>query len=134
MSTICWCACAQVPAYRRFINERFERCLDLYLCPRTRRKRVFVTDASTLVPQLPRPRDLQPFPTQLAQRFLGHTGAVRALPFRRPLQPALGPLLFLLVTTRAAGAARCPGLPAGGVWHSRARSLLLIELLLTVCP
>ena len=23
-----------VPAYRRFINERFDRCLDLYLCPR----------------------------------------------------------------------------------------------------
>ena len=26
-----------VPAYAAFINERFERCLDLYLCPRTRR-------------------------------------------------------------------------------------------------
>lgn len=28
-----------VPAYARFIHERFERCLDLYLCPRVRRKR-----------------------------------------------------------------------------------------------
>ena len=28
-----------VPAYADFIKERFERCLDLYLCPRVRRKR-----------------------------------------------------------------------------------------------
>lgn len=27
----------QVPAYANFIKERFERCLDLYLCPRVRR-------------------------------------------------------------------------------------------------
>lgn len=32
-----------VPAYSRFINERFERCLDLYLCPRQRKMRVGVT-------------------------------------------------------------------------------------------
>ena len=32
-----------VPAYAEFIKERFERCLDLYLCPRTRRRRVQVT-------------------------------------------------------------------------------------------
>lgn len=29
-----------VPAYARFIHERFERCLDLYLCPRQRKMRV----------------------------------------------------------------------------------------------
>lgn len=29
-----------VPAYPRFIQERFERCLDLYLCPRQRKMRV----------------------------------------------------------------------------------------------
>jgi hypothetical protein len=69
--------CAQVPAYARFINERFERCLDLYLAPRARRKRAFVKDAKSLVPALPRPRDLQPFPCQLAMRFLGHSGPVR---------------------------------------------------------
>lgn len=30
----------QVPAFPRFIHERFERCLDLYLCPRQRKMRV----------------------------------------------------------------------------------------------
>ena len=69
----------QVPAYADFIKERFERCLDLYLCPRTRRKRLFVPDAKALVPKLPKPRDLQPFPTMLALRYLGHEAAVSLL-------------------------------------------------------
>ena len=69
----------QVPAYADFIKERFERCLDLYLCPRTRRKRLFVPDAKALVPKLPKPRDLQPFPTTLALRYLGHKAAVSTL-------------------------------------------------------
>lgn len=29
-----------VPGYKNFIQERFERCLDLYLCPRQRKMRV----------------------------------------------------------------------------------------------
>ena len=29
-----------VGAYDRFIQERFERCLDLYLCPRMKKKKV----------------------------------------------------------------------------------------------
>lgn len=39
-----WCcryrSLREVPAYSNFIKERFERCLDLYLCPRQRRMRV----------------------------------------------------------------------------------------------
>jgi ribosome biogenesis protein ERB1 len=35
-------AMRQVPAYDKFVHERFERCLDLYLCPRTRKKRVMM--------------------------------------------------------------------------------------------
>ncbi|TNN30936.1 Ribosome biogenesis protein bop1 [Liparis tanakae] len=31
----------QVPAFPRFLHERFERCLDLYLCPRQRKMRVY---------------------------------------------------------------------------------------------
>ncbi len=30
----------QVPAYSRFVNERYERCLDLYLAPRQRKEKV----------------------------------------------------------------------------------------------
>lgn len=67
-----------VPAYGRFVHERFERCLDLYLCPRVRRKRMHI-DPETLVPKLPKPADLKPFPHQLAHRFIGHIGRVRCL-------------------------------------------------------
>ena len=33
-------ALRQVPSYSDSLKERFERCLDLYLCPRTRKKRL----------------------------------------------------------------------------------------------
>ncbi|XP_032111968.1 ribosome biogenesis protein BOP1 isoform X3 [Sapajus apella] len=67
-----------VPAYGRFIQERFERCLDLYLCPRQRKMRVNV-DPEDLIPKLPRPRDLQPFPTCQALVYRGHSDLVRCL-------------------------------------------------------
>uniref|UniRef100_A0ABM5GD14 Ribosome biogenesis protein BOP1 n=1 Tax=Pogona vitticeps TaxID=103695 RepID=A0ABM5GD14_9SAUR len=68
----------RVPAYSRFIHERFERCLDLYLCPRQRKMRVNV-DPEDLIPKLPKPRDLQPFPTVQALIYRGHTSLVRCL-------------------------------------------------------
>ena len=33
-----------VPAYETFLQERFQRCLDLYLCPRAQRVRVRIGD------------------------------------------------------------------------------------------
>ncbi|KAI5066579.1 hypothetical protein GOP47_0019203 [Adiantum capillus-veneris] len=65
----------QVPAYSDFIKERFERCLDLYLCPRSRKKRINI-DPESLVPKLPKPKDLQPFPTTCYLEFFGHAGPV----------------------------------------------------------
>ncbi|XP_072458794.1 ribosome biogenesis protein BOP1 isoform X2 [Notamacropus eugenii] len=67
-----------VPAYDRFIHERFERCLDLYLCPRQRKMRVNV-DPEDLIPKLPKPRDLQPFPTTQSLVYRGHSDLVRCL-------------------------------------------------------
>ncbi|XP_060594341.1 ribosome biogenesis protein bop1-B-like [Ruditapes philippinarum] len=67
-----------VPSYRRFINERFERCLDLYLCPRQRKVRMNV-DPEDLIPKLPKPKDLQPFPTTQSIIYKGHTGLVRSI-------------------------------------------------------
>lgn len=55
----------QVAAYSEFVQERFERCLDLYLAPRMlrRRPRLDIKDPSELIPKLPSPKDLRPFPT-----------------------------------------------------------------------
>ncbi len=43
-----------VPLYKPGIRERFERCLDLYLCPRAIKDRLNV-DAESLLPKLPDP-------------------------------------------------------------------------------
>ncbi|KAI7799242.1 ribosome biogenesis protein bop1 [Triplophysa rosa] len=67
-----------VPAYSRFIHERFERCLDLYLCPRQRKMRVNVKPED-LIPKLPKPKDLQPFPTTQSLVYLGHSSLVRSI-------------------------------------------------------
>ncbi|XP_029942505.1 LOW QUALITY PROTEIN: ribosome biogenesis protein bop1-like [Salarias fasciatus] len=68
----------QVPAFPRFIHERFERCLDLYLCPRQRKMRVNV-NPEDLIPKLPKPRDLQPFPTTQSLVYRGHSGLIRSI-------------------------------------------------------
>ncbi|XP_014264973.3 ribosome biogenesis protein bop1 [Maylandia zebra] len=68
----------QVPAFSQFIHERFERCLDLYLCPRQRKMRVNV-NPEDLIPQLPKPKDLQPFPTTRSLVYRGHSGLVRSI-------------------------------------------------------
>ncbi|KAL3859579.1 hypothetical protein ACJMK2_009795 [Sinanodonta woodiana] len=68
----------EVPAYPRFINERFNRCLDLYLCPRQSKMKMNV-NPEDLIPKLPKPKDLQPFPTQQALVYRGHKGMVRCL-------------------------------------------------------
>uniref|UniRef100_A0A4W4E650 Ribosome biogenesis protein BOP1 n=1 Tax=Electrophorus electricus TaxID=8005 RepID=A0A4W4E650_ELEEL len=67
-----------VPAFSRFIQERFERCLDLYLCPRQRKMRVNV-NPEDLIPKLPRPRDLQPFPTLQSLVYHGHSSLIRSI-------------------------------------------------------
>jgi ribosome biogenesis protein ERB1 len=65
-----------VPAYENFVRERFERCLDLYLCPRVRKTRIHV-DPESLIPKLPSPKDLKPFPTTETITYKGHSGRIR---------------------------------------------------------
>ncbi|KAJ1501971.1 Ribosome biogenesis protein 1 [Coelomomyces lativittatus] len=69
-----------VPAYEKFIQERFQRCLDLYLCPRVRKNRIDI-DPESLIPKLPDPEDLEPFPKQCALTYVGHTDFVRSVSY-----------------------------------------------------
>lgn len=57
-----------VCSYPGFTRERFERCLDLYLCPRSTREKVQMSP-DELLPTLPAPKLLKPFPETLAQRY-----------------------------------------------------------------
>ena len=68
----------KVPAWSNFIRERFERCLDLYLAPRQRKMRLTI-QPEDLVPQLPRPKDLQPFPTVNSVTYKGHSNMIRTI-------------------------------------------------------
>ncbi|CAH2041807.1 unnamed protein product, partial [Iphiclides podalirius] len=69
-----------VGAYERFARERFLRCLDLYLAPRALKMRLTLRPEQ-LVPQLPAPRDLQPFPTAEVLQLRGHADLVRSADF-----------------------------------------------------
>ena len=68
----------EIPLYEDFVLERFERCLDLYLCPRAFRKEL-PSNSSVLLPELPKPADLRPFPTVLAIEFKGHSSHVQCI-------------------------------------------------------
>ena len=68
----------KVPAYENLIRERFNRCLDLYLCPRARRKKLNI-DPESLIPDIPKPSDLKPFPTRANIHYRGHESRVRSI-------------------------------------------------------
>lgn len=67
-----------VPAYENAVKESFERCLDLYLCPRVRKKRINI-DPESLKPKLPSRKDLRPYPTTCYLEYRGHTDAVLSI-------------------------------------------------------
>ena len=71
-------ALRKVPGYDKFLKEKFERCLDLYLAPRVRRSKLNI-DPESLLPKLPSLEELKPFPTTCATLFRGHDGRVRSL-------------------------------------------------------
>ncbi|OVA04256.1 WD40 repeat [Macleaya cordata] len=68
-------ALRKVPAYENAVKESFDRCLDLYLCPRTRKKRINI-DPESLKPKLPSRKDLKPYPLTCYLEYKGHMGAV----------------------------------------------------------
>ncbi|KAK0617910.1 NUC169 domain-containing protein [Bombardia bombarda] len=67
----------KVPAWEGFVKQRFERCMDLYLAPRIRKNRLNI-DPNSLLPKLPSPSELKPFPTVTQTIFRGHEGRVRS--------------------------------------------------------
>lgn len=67
-----------VPAYENAVKESFDRCLDLYLCPRARKKRINI-DPESLKPKLPSRKDLKPYPVTCYLEYKGHKGAVMSI-------------------------------------------------------
>ena len=71
-------ALRRVMPYDRFVNDVFERCVELYLCPRLIRKKIRV-DPGSLIPKLPDPKELKPFPTFEALRYIGHKAKLTSI-------------------------------------------------------
>lgn len=67
-----------VPAYDNFIKERFSRQLDLYLAPRVQRVKLNI-DPQSLIPKLPSPNTLKPFPNYQSLTFSHAKGQARCL-------------------------------------------------------
>jgi ribosome biogenesis protein ERB1 len=67
-----------IPLYDKLIQERFQRCLDLYLCPRIKKKKLNI-DPDTLIPKLPDASTLRPFPTSLNISYIGHSSSVLSI-------------------------------------------------------
>ncbi|KAH0972139.1 hypothetical protein GBA52_024295 [Prunus armeniaca] len=67
-----------IPAYENAVKECFERCLDLYLCPRVRKKRLNI-DPESLKPKLPNRNDLKPYPVSCYLEYRGHEDAVTSI-------------------------------------------------------
>ncbi|KAJ3836959.1 NUC169 domain-containing protein [Lentinula raphanica] len=58
-----------VPGYDRFIKDRFNRQLDLYMAPRVQRVKLNI-DPNSLIPKLPSPASLKPFPNYKSLRVI----------------------------------------------------------------
>ncbi|KAG5483869.1 hypothetical protein CUR178_06866 [Leishmania enriettii] len=71
-------ALRHVPFYHRTIQDRYQRCLDLAFFPRAQRTRL-VVDPDKLLPELPDPKDLRPYPEKLSFYYKGHTATVRSV-------------------------------------------------------
>ena len=71
----------EVGVYQNGIQERFERCLDLYLCPMKRRLN---NDPESLVPKLPKPRSYGRFRQLCAPHLMviGACGCARHVTHR----------------------------------------------------
>ncbi|KAJ1421339.1 WD40/YVTN repeat-like-containing domain superfamily [Sesbania bispinosa] len=67
-----------IPAYENAMQDCFERCLDLYLCPRVRKKRLNI-DPESLKPKLPNRKELKPYPTTCYIEYKGHEDAVTSI-------------------------------------------------------
>eukprot|EP00996_Jenningsia_fusiforme_P000718 NODE_164_length_2948_cov_36.525699_g84_i1.p1 GENE.NODE_164_length_2948_cov_36.525699_g84_i1~~NODE_164_length_2948_cov_36.525699_g84_i1.p1 ORF type:complete len:852 (-),score=157.77 NODE_164_length_2948_cov_36.525699_g84_i1:256-2811(-) len=68
-----------VPAYPGTLFDRYRRCLDLFDVPRTLVKKKFHKNIDKLLPKLPAPADLRPYPCRVGFEYKGHNGLVHSI-------------------------------------------------------
>ena len=68
----------RIPRYDKLIDEELERCCDLFLSTRIIRKKMDIKE-SDLLPDLPHPDQLKPFPTKETIVYKGHNSSIKAI-------------------------------------------------------
>ena len=66
----------RIPRYDNLIEEELERCCDLFLSARTIRKKLDLKENDVL-PDLPKPEELRPFPTKECMVYKGHESSIK---------------------------------------------------------
>ena len=66
----------RIPRYDNLIEEELERCCDLFLSARTIRKKLDLKE-NDILPDLPKPEELKPFPTKECIIYKGHESSIR---------------------------------------------------------
>ncbi|MCQ2817220.1 MAG: hypothetical protein MJ252_08150 [archaeon] len=68
----------RIPRYEKLIDEELERCCDLFLSSRAIRKKLDLKE-SDILPELPKPEELRPFPTKETIIYKGHESSIKAM-------------------------------------------------------
>ena len=68
----------RVPRYDKLMEEELERLVDLFLSARTIKKKVDLNEKDIL-PDLPKPEELRPFPTKETVLYKGHESSIRSV-------------------------------------------------------
>ena len=71
-------ALRKIPKYNKSIEEEFDRCCDLFMSARVIKKKLDIKEEDIL-PNLPKPEELKPFPTKENITFRGHESSIRAM-------------------------------------------------------
>ena len=71
-------ALRKIPKYDKLLEENFERCCDLFMSARVVKKKLDIKEEDIL-PTLPKPEELKPFPTKENITFKGHESSIRAM-------------------------------------------------------
>ena len=68
----------KIPRYENLLEEEMERLVDLFLSSRTIKKKTEIKEKD-LLPDLPKPEELKPFPSKEIIIYKGHESSIRAL-------------------------------------------------------
>ena len=66
----------KIPRYEKLIEEELERCCDLFLSSRTIKKKLDLKE-NDILPDLPKPEELKPFPSKEIMLYKGHESSIK---------------------------------------------------------